>query len=70
MDIEYDGFPSLGFQGKNIYVMCVFSLYIFRSFIENLFAVKYCTRLKSTFGIRDLLALGGHLCGQGFESRL
>ena len=40
-------------------------LYLFCSFIENLFAVKYCTRLKSTFGIRALLALGGRLCGQG-----
>jgi hypothetical protein len=30
-----------------------------------MFTVKYCTRLKSTFDIRDLLASGGCLCGQG-----
>jgi hypothetical protein len=45
---------------------CCVTLYLFCSFIENLFVVKYCTRLKSTFGIRALLASGGHLCGQGF----
>jgi hypothetical protein len=28
--------------------MCVFSIVSFCSFIENLFAVKYCTRLEST----------------------
>jgi hypothetical protein len=33
-----------------------FPLYLFYYFIENLFGVKYCTRLKYTFGIRDLLA--------------
>jgi hypothetical protein len=26
MNIEYASFPGLGFQGKNIYVMCVFSI--------------------------------------------
>jgi hypothetical protein len=62
MNIEYVGFPGLGFQGKNSCVMCVFSII---SFIENLFVVKYCTRLKSTFGIRALLASGGCLYGQG-----
>jgi hypothetical protein len=70
MNIEYVGFLGLGFQGKNLCVMCVFSLYLFCSFIENLFAVKYCTRLKSTFGIRALLVSGGCLCGQGFGSRI
>jgi hypothetical protein len=36
-----------------------FPLYLLCSFIENLFIVKYCTRLKSTFGIRYFLASGG-----------
>ena len=48
MNIKYVGFPGLGFQGKNICVMCVFAILLFYCFIENLFAVKYYTRLKST----------------------
>jgi hypothetical protein len=70
MNIKYVGFPGLGFQGKNICVMCVFPLYIFFSFIENVFVIKYCTRLKYIFGIRALLASGVCLCGQGFRSEL
>jgi hypothetical protein len=70
MNIEYVGFTGMGFQGK-ISVKCVyFPLYVLCSFIENLFAVKYCTRLKSTFGIRDLLDSGGRLCGQRIGSGL
>jgi hypothetical protein len=70
MNIEYVGFLGLGFQEKNLCVVCVFSIVYFCSFIENMFAVKYCTRLKSTFGIRARLASGGRLCGQGFGSGL
>jgi hypothetical protein len=43
MNIKYVGFPSLGVQGKNLCLMCVFSIIFF---IENMFAVKYYTRLK------------------------
>jgi hypothetical protein len=32
MNIEYVGFPGLGFQGKNICVMCVFSIVYFMFF--------------------------------------
>jgi hypothetical protein len=32
MNIEYVGFPSLGFQGKNICVMFVFSIVAFLFF--------------------------------------
>jgi hypothetical protein len=70
MNIEYVGFPGLGFQGKNLCECVYLPLYILCSFIENLFAVKYCTRLKSTFGMRALLASGGRLCSQGFGSGL
>jgi hypothetical protein len=36
-----------------------FPLYLFCSFIENLFAVNNCTRLKSTFGIRVIIGFKG-----------
>jgi hypothetical protein len=36
-----------------------FPLYIFCSFTENLSTVKYCTRLKSTFGIREIIDFRG-----------
>ena len=39
MNIEYVGFPDLGFQGKNLCVMFVFSIVYFLLFSENLFAV-------------------------------
>jgi hypothetical protein len=48
MNIEYVVFLGFSFQGKNIYVMCVFSIVSFCSYIENLFSVNHCTRLKST----------------------
>ena len=70
MNIEYVGFPGLGFQGKNICVMFVFSIVYFMFFYWKSVCSKYCTRLESTFGIRDLLASGGCLCGQGFGSGL
>jgi hypothetical protein len=58
-------------RGK-ISVYCVYvPLYFFCSFTENMFVLNNCTRLKSTFGIRALLDLGGCLnCGQGFGLRL
>jgi hypothetical protein len=40
MNIEYVGFPDLGFQGKNTYVMFVFSIIYFFSFTKNLFTVN------------------------------
>jgi hypothetical protein len=40
MNIEYVGFPSLCFQRKHLYVMFVFSIVSFYSFIENLFGVN------------------------------
>jgi hypothetical protein len=40
MNIEYVGFPGLGFQGKNLCVMFVFSIVYFCSFTENMFAVN------------------------------
>jgi hypothetical protein len=70
MNIEYVGFPGLGFHEKNICVMFVFFIVSFLFFYRKYVCSKYCTRLKSTFGIRDLLALGGHICGQGFCSGL
>jgi hypothetical protein len=39
MNIEYVVFPGLGFQGKNLYVMFVFSIVSFMFFSEYLFAV-------------------------------
>jgi hypothetical protein len=39
MNIEYVGFPGLGFQGKNLYVMFVFGIVYFLFFSEYLFAV-------------------------------
>jgi hypothetical protein len=39
MNIEYVGFPGLGFQGKNLCVMFVFSIVSFMFFSEYLFAV-------------------------------
>jgi hypothetical protein len=39
MNIEYAGFPSLGFQGKNLCVMFVFAIVYFLFFFEYLFAV-------------------------------
>jgi hypothetical protein len=39
MNIEYVDFPDLGFQGKNIYVMFVFSIVSFLFFSEYLFTV-------------------------------
>ena len=39
MNIEYASFPGLGFQGKNICVMFVFSIVFFLLFYEYLFAV-------------------------------
>jgi hypothetical protein len=37
----------------------VFSIIYIFSFIENLFVVNNCTRLKSTFGIREIIGFGG-----------
>jgi hypothetical protein len=39
MNIEYVGFPGLGFQGKNLSVMFVFSIVYFLFFSEYLFLV-------------------------------
>ena len=39
MNIEYVGFPGLGFQGKNIYVMFVFAIVSFLFFSEYQFVV-------------------------------
>ena len=39
MNIEYVGFPGLGFQEKNICVMFVFSIVYFLFFSEYLFVV-------------------------------
>jgi hypothetical protein len=39
MNIEYVGFPGLGFQGKNLYVMFVFAIVSFMFFYEYMFAV-------------------------------
>jgi hypothetical protein len=39
MNIEYVGFPGLGFQGKNLYVMFVFAIVSFLFFSEYLFAI-------------------------------
>ena len=38
-NIEYVGFLDLGFQGKNLYVMFVFSIVSFLFFSEYLFTV-------------------------------
>jgi hypothetical protein len=62
-------FSLFGFLGEK-YQCNVCTLYLFYSFTENMFAIINCTRLKSTFGIRALLASRGCLCGQGFGSRL
>jgi hypothetical protein len=70
MNIIYVGFPGLGFQGKNLCVMFVFAIVYFLFFSEYLVYSRHCTRLEFTFGIRALLASGGHLCGQGFGSGL
>jgi hypothetical protein len=48
MNIEYVGFLGLGFQGKNLYVMFVFSIVSFLFFYLKFVCSKYCTRLKST----------------------
>jgi hypothetical protein len=66
MNIEYSGFPVLGFQGKNLCVIFVFSIVSFLFFYKKFVYSKYCIRLKSTFGIRALLASRGCLCGQWF----
>jgi hypothetical protein len=52
MNTKYVGFPVWVSRGK-IYV------YLFYSFTENLFAVNNCTRLKSTFGIREIIGFRG-----------
>ena len=39
MNIIYAGFPSLGFQVKNIYVMFVFAIVYFMFFSEYEFAL-------------------------------
>jgi hypothetical protein len=39
MDIEYVGFPGLGFQGKNLCVMFVFSIVYFLFFSKYMFSV-------------------------------
>jgi hypothetical protein len=36
-----------------------FPLYHFRSFTENMFVVNNCTRLKYTFGIREIIVFKG-----------
>jgi hypothetical protein len=54
MNIEYVGFPSLGFQGKNIHVMCVFAIVSFLFFYwksicsKILYKVKIYTPLMRT----------------------
>ena len=48
MNIEYAGFLGLGFQGKNICVMFVFSIVYFMFFYWKYVCSKYCIRLKST----------------------
>jgi hypothetical protein len=40
MNIDYAGFPSLGFEGKTICVMFVFSIVLFYSFTKNMFVVN------------------------------
>jgi hypothetical protein len=39
--------------------MCVFSMYLFCSVIENMFAVNCCTMLKYTFGISSIIGFRG-----------
>jgi hypothetical protein len=39
MNIIYVGFPGLGFQGKNLCVMFVFSIVYFLFFSEYLFTI-------------------------------
>jgi hypothetical protein len=39
MNIIYFGFPGLGFQGKNLCVMFIFSIVSFLFFFEYLFTV-------------------------------
>jgi hypothetical protein len=39
MNIIYVGFPGLGFQGKNLYVMFAFAIVSFLFFFEYLFTV-------------------------------
>jgi hypothetical protein len=48
MDIEYVGFPGLGFHGKNLCVMFVFVVVSFLFFYLKSVCSKYGTRLKST----------------------
>jgi hypothetical protein len=60
------GFP----REKSLFNACIFHCIFYVLFIENIFAVKYCTRLKSTYGIKYILASGEHLYGQGFGSGL
>jgi hypothetical protein len=53
-------FSRFGFPGeKSLCNVCIFHCIFFCSFIENMFAVKYCTRLKSTFGIRAIIGFRG-----------
>jgi hypothetical protein len=59
MNIEDVGFPGFGLQGKYLCVMCVFSIVSFCYFIEKVFTIKYCTRLKSIFGIRAIIGFRG-----------
>jgi hypothetical protein len=40
----------------NVYI---FHCIVFNSFTENMFAVKYCTRLKSTFEFREIIGFRG-----------
>ena len=55
MNIEYTGFPSLGFQGKNLCVMFLFVIVSFLFFSEYRFAVHivyaWCIPRSSSRGI-------------------
>jgi hypothetical protein len=54
-NIEYVGFPGLGFQGKNIYIMFVFSIVYFLFFFWISVCSRFCTRLEFTRCLQDFI---------------
>jgi hypothetical protein len=53
-------FSQFGFPGeKYLCNVCIFHCIFSCSFIENMFAVNNCTRLKYTFGIREIIGFRG-----------
>ena len=58
------GSPSFGIRGKSlcICILCVMLSHCLFSLFKNSYASNFCTGLKSTFGIRAVLASTGHLC--------